>query len=132
MSDDLDKCDDCGRPIYDYLDVDEQDKIDQAEAHDQYCCSEKGYPDPSCYEVKMRKMRDEINAARKLIALVFPVCEMKNCKEFATMGSPYYCDSHRTAVPVPEGSIIRTQHYDMNYAEALREFLKASEKNGKY
>lgn len=132
MSND-DLCSDCGRPYYDYLDADEMQKVDEAEAHDQYCCNEKGYPDPLCLETKINRLQAIATSAEKLIELTFPKCEVKDCKEFATSGlNGYTCDQHGSEA-LQEHVLDENQkgkRYDMNYAEALREYLTAREKNG--
>lgn len=132
MNDD-DLCSDCGRPIYDYLDADEMEKVDEACEHEKYCCNEKGYPDPNCLELKMSRMRDVISAAKKLIDMTLPKCNAEGCKNFA-MSPNCTCDEHGSD-SLKEHLLDENQkgkRYDVNYAEALREYLTAREKNGNY
>ena len=127
-----DNCDDCDRPIYDYLDFDEQARIDSAGEHDKYCCSEKGYPDPNCLEIKNRKRFKHHNAADALIEMLLPKCEHDGCDQYATIGlNGYACINHMKG---PQGFLSPEQakQHEEKYSEALREYLIAKEKNGRY
>jgi hypothetical protein len=124
-------CSYCDRRYYDCLDADEMEKVDEADEREKYCCSEKGYPDPTCAERHIHKLEILARAAKKLIDMTFPKCESEGCKEFATTvdgkaldTGAHVCDQHSALLPE------EARKYDMNYAEALREYLIAQEKNG--
>lgn len=125
---DVDLCDDCGRPIYDYLDVEEQDRVDTNEEHDKYCCSEKGHPDPMCLQIRMNKLEQHKRAADVLIEKALIKCGVEGCMQFAAKFgvtvSMLRCDEHKNVKLYPSDGLV-----DLNYAEELRAYLTAKEKN---